>query len=172
MTTFDKICATIAIPIGILFMVLGIVGLFVGASAHFTLPPVLGALPFFLGWAMSITLIRFWREFLHDGQLRSSSNPAAARLGCTRASVFVVQHLHRLPSGEDSVFMIGVYRTETAAQTAVARLSSQPGFRKHPHVVEEQDDDDQGFHISQYELDKDHWTEGFVTMVGEQEYKE
>jgi hypothetical protein len=88
-------------------------------------------------------------------------------------SVFVVQHLHRLPSGEDSVFLIGVYQTETAARFAVARLSAQPGFCKHPRVVDPQEDeDDQGFHISQYELDKDHWTEGFVTMVGDQEYKE
>ncbi|WP_116812344.1 DUF7336 domain-containing protein [Steroidobacter cummioxidans] len=87
-------------------------------------------------------------------------------------SVFVVQYSHRLPSGEDSVFMIGVYQTESAARSAAARLSAQPGFCKHPHVVDEGDDDDQGFHITQYELDKDHWTEGFVTMVGDQEYKE
>ena len=31
-------------------------------------------------------------------------------------SVFVVQHLHRLPSGEDSVMFIGVYRTEHGAR--------------------------------------------------------
>ncbi len=89
------------------------------------------------------------------------------------ASVFVVQHLHRLPSGEDSVFLIGVYSTESAARAAVARLSLQPGFCKHPHVVDPQkDDDDQGFQIDRYELDTDHWTEGFVTMIGDQEYKE
>lgn len=72
MTGFDKICATLAIPIGIVFMVLGIVGLFAGSKAHFALPPVLGALPFFLGWAMSVTLIRFWRcrppSFTADAQ--------------------------------------------------------------------------------------------------------
>lgn len=62
MTAFDKICATLAIPCGLLLMALGFVGLFTGSKAHFTLPPVLGALPFFLGWAMSITLIRFWRR--------------------------------------------------------------------------------------------------------------
>ena len=60
MNLFDKICAVIAIPIGIIMMMLGVVGLFVGSNAHFTLPPVLGGLPFFMGWAMSITLIRFW----------------------------------------------------------------------------------------------------------------
>ncbi|MHC4540897.1 MAG: hypothetical protein ACYTEK_24865 [Planctomycetota bacterium] len=61
MTTFDKVCAVLAIPIGIVFMILGAVGLFVGANAHFTLPPILGGLPFFLGWGMSIPLIRYWR---------------------------------------------------------------------------------------------------------------
>jgi hypothetical protein len=88
-------------------------------------------------------------------------------------SVFVVQHLRRLPSGEDSVMFIGVYRTKHGARQAVERLSSQPGFSKHPFVVDfESSEDDQGFHVSEYELDKDHWTEGFVTMVGDQELKE
>jgi len=54
----------------------------------------------------------------------------------------------------------------------VARLSLQPGFCGHPYVVDPQKDvDEQGFHIDRYELDKDHWTEGFVTMVGNEEYK-
>ena len=61
MTTFDKICAVCAIPLGILLMLLGGFGLFFGAKAQFTLPPILGVLPFFVGWAMSVTLIRFWR---------------------------------------------------------------------------------------------------------------
>jgi hypothetical protein len=61
MNAFDKICACLAIPVGIVFLILGVIGLFMGSSAHFTLPPGLGGLPFFLGWAMSITLIRFWR---------------------------------------------------------------------------------------------------------------
>lgn len=88
-------------------------------------------------------------------------------------SVFVVQHLHRLPSGEDSVMFIGVYRTEHSARQAVERFSSQPGFSKPPFVVDyDSSEDDQGFHVSEYELDKDHWTEGFVTMVGDMELEE
>lgn len=67
---------------------------------------------------------------------------------------------------------IGVYRTEHSALSAVERLASQPGFSQHPYVVDfESSEDDQGFHVSEYELDKDHWTEGFVTMVGDQELK-
>lgn len=60
MNTFDKLCACLAIPIGAIFMVLGVMGLFTGAKAQFTLPPVLGCLPFFLGWAMCVTLVKCW----------------------------------------------------------------------------------------------------------------
>jgi hydrogenase/urease accessory protein HupE len=61
MTVFDRVCSVLAIPLGFVLMVLGVLGLFGGVSAHFTLPPILGGLPFFVGWAMSITLLRFWR---------------------------------------------------------------------------------------------------------------
>jgi homoserine kinase type II len=36
---------------------------------------------------------------------------------------------------------------------AIARLRAQPGFRQHPNE----------FCVSGYELDMDHWTEGFVS---------
>lgn len=56
--------------------------------------------------------------------------------------------------GEDAK-LIGVYRTMANAEAATARLTSQQGFCDHP----------QGFEISEYPLDKDHWTEGFVTVA-------
>jgi len=70
MTGFDKVCAVFAIPIGIVFMVIGVVGLFIGSKAHFSLPPILGGLPFFLGWGMSIPLIRYWRISNRRRQMR------------------------------------------------------------------------------------------------------
>ncbi len=88
-------------------------------------------------------------------------------------SVFVVQHLHLLPSGEECVCFIGVYRTKDAAKAAIQRLSVQPGFCKYPQIIDPiQTDEEQGFYIDKYELDKDHWTEGFVTMEGDEEYPE
>jgi hypothetical protein len=66
--------------------------------------------------------------------------------------VYVLQHVHAAPNEEEDVKLIGVYVTEADAQAAVARLGQQPGFRDHP----------EGFHISRYELNKDHWTEGFI----------
>jgi hypothetical protein len=78
--------------------------------------------------------------------------------------VFIVQHLHTLPGDVDDVKMIGAYRTRESALAAVERLRSQPGFRDLPLIVNPlEDEDDQGFHVDRYELDKDHWPEGYVT---------
>ncbi len=80
-------------------------------------------------------------------------------------SVFVVQHLHVLPDGVKDVKLIGVYRCRASAEQAIRRLAAQPGFSSHPHIVGPQrTDDDQGFHIDAYVLDKDHWIDGFATM--------
>jgi hypothetical protein len=68
--------------------------------------------------------------------------------------VFVVQHVHELDLDDEDVKFIGVYSSEQAANAAVARLSSQPGFR----------DATSGFHVDRYTVDQDHWTEGFVTV--------
>ena len=67
--------------------------------------------------------------------------------------VFVLQHVARPDSDDEDVKFIGVYSTENAAQEAVGRLTSQPGFSDYPD----------GFHIDRYELNHDHWTEGFVS---------
>jgi hypothetical protein len=43
---------------------------------------------------------------------------------------------------------------------------------QHPKIIDPtQTDEEQGFYIDEYELDKDHWTEGFVTTDGNQEYE-
>lgn len=72
--------------------------------------------------------------------------------------VFVVQHVHDREEGAEDVKFIGVYSTEEAAREAVARLSQQRGFRDHL----------EGFRVDRYRLDQDHWTEGFVTVAGDE----
>lgn len=52
MNGFDKVCAAAAFLLGVVFLVFGVFGLFVGCSAHFTLPPILGVLPAFVGWGV------------------------------------------------------------------------------------------------------------------------
>ena len=80
-------------------------------------------------------------------------------------SVFIVQHLHTLPHGEEDVKMIGVYKSLEAAMAAVDKLKVQLGFRDNPRVVNpEIDDDPDGFYIDEYQLDTDHWEEGFITQ--------
>lgn len=68
--------------------------------------------------------------------------------------VFVVEHLHVLDDGEESVKLIGVYSTRENAESAVDRLKLQPGFR----------DAIEGFTIDPYALDEDNWAEGYITM--------
>ncbi len=78
-------------------------------------------------------------------------------------SVFVLQHAHTLPGGEEDIKLVGVYSSEALALKAVARVASQPGFRDYQVVVDPDGDDSDGFHISKYAIDVDHWPEGFVT---------
>jgi len=85
-------------------------------------------------------------------------------LGIMR-SVFIVQHLNVLPGGQEDVKLIGAYRSSEAAHAAIERLKAQPGFCDHPRLIDPLvDDEEAGFYIDEYELDKDQWTEGFVTV--------
>lgn len=87
--------------------------------------------------------------------------------------VFVVQHKHTLQGEFEDWKMIGVYRTFDGAKAAVVRLSMQPGFTKHPDIIDpEAPGEKDGFYVSEHKLDLDHWTEGFVTMSGDDEYEE
>jgi hypothetical protein len=68
-------------------------------------------------------------------------------------SVVILWHVHRLPDGEDDEKLIGVYRTDADARAAIERLRDKPGFRETPN----------GFEYHTYVLDRDGWTEGYVT---------
>ena len=79
-------------------------------------------------------------------------------------SVFLVQHLHVLPSGDD-VKVIGVYRTHNSALQAIERLKLQPGFCSNPHVVDlDTSAGESGFYVEEYRLEQDHWPEDYVTI--------
>ena len=66
-------------------------------------------------------------------------------------TAFVLQHVR---PKEDDVKLIGVYSSRENAQAAVSRLGRAPGFS----------DDPDGFHIDEYQMDQDHWTEGFGSL--------
>lgn len=67
--------------------------------------------------------------------------------------VYLLWHAHDLDE-EKEVKLLGVYSSEAKAQEAKATASGLPGFREYPN----------GFEISGYTVDRDHWTDGFVTV--------
>lgn len=68
--------------------------------------------------------------------------------------VYVLHHIRRDDEYGDDAKLIGVYRSQEAINAAMDRLAGQPGFRDYP----------EGFSTDAYELDEDHWREGFVDL--------
>lgn len=69
-------------------------------------------------------------------------------------SVFIVQHSYDSDGCEETKF-IGAYSSKKEAELAIKRLIDKPGFKNWPDA----------FFIDKYDLNKDHWTEGFSTMT-------
>lgn len=61
MNLFDKSCAVLAFVLAIALGLLGVIGLFSGCRAQFSLPPVLGALPAFIAWGIIRAVVVAWR---------------------------------------------------------------------------------------------------------------
>lgn len=70
-------------------------------------------------------------------------------------TVFVLQHEHEIGGGCENELLIGVYSSHTAAEAAIERVRSQPGFREWPD----------GFNIYSYVIDEDNWKEGFCSVA-------
>jgi len=69
-------------------------------------------------------------------------------------TVVLLWHIHRLPDDNDDCKLIGAYRTEADARAAIERLRDKPGFKELP----------EGFEYYTYVLNRDGWTEGYVTV--------
>ena len=67
-------------------------------------------------------------------------------------SVFLLWYVHAPDTAEEDELFIGAYSTEEEAKAAIERLKDKPGF------VDATD----GFQICPYEINRDHWTEGFI----------
>jgi hypothetical protein len=70
-------------------------------------------------------------------------------------SVYVLQHVHSFDDGTEDVKFIGVYSSRENAKAAIARIGHNPGFSEAPA----------GFHIDEYQMDKDQWVEGYSTLA-------
>ncbi len=62
MNWFDKTCAVLAFALGIVLLLLGVLGLFTGCRANFSLPPVLGVLPAFVAWGILKPVVVAWKK--------------------------------------------------------------------------------------------------------------
>lgn len=67
-------------------------------------------------------------------------------------SAYLLWFVQEREGVDDCELLIGVYSSEDAAKKAIERVKGQKGFSDFP----------EGFQICPYELDKDHWTEGFI----------
>ncbi len=70
-------------------------------------------------------------------------------------SVFLLWFVQKR-DGDGADLLIGVYRSEAEAEAAIDRLKSKAGLVAAP----------EGFRINRYELNRDHWEDGYVTGEG------
>jgi hypothetical protein len=70
--------------------------------------------------------------------------------------VYLLWHTHidDRPEGGEDIKLIGVYSSINEANSAIERKRSCEGFMDYMD----------GFEISTYTLDKDSWSEGFITV--------
>jgi len=68
-------------------------------------------------------------------------------------SVFLLLHVREDGPDDEDIKAIGIYSTREKAEKTIDKYKKEnlPGFKDYPD----------GFNITKYELDKDHWTEGF-----------
>lgn len=64
--------------------------------------------------------------------------------------VYLLWHTNSL---NDDIKLIGVYSSEKIAMEKITVYKKIPGFC----------DDKEGFEVSKYQIDRDHWTEGFIS---------
>jgi hypothetical protein len=67
--------------------------------------------------------------------------------------VFLLWHSRDGHDGRANDKLVGVYSTRAEAEAAIARKLTLEGFRDFPN----------GFLIDPYELDRDAWSDGFVS---------
>ena len=75
MGAFDRVCAVPAFLLGAVFILLGAFGVFFGSNAHFTLPPILGGIPFFVGWGIVRPIWLIWKANREEPHGRSTLCP-------------------------------------------------------------------------------------------------
>ncbi len=70
---------------------------------------------------------------------------------------YILWHIHRPNTEEIDEKFIGVYSSIEKAQEAAERSAQLPGFIDFPD----------GFSVDAYEIDEDHWKDGFFTQFSD-----
>ncbi|MEE3715889.1 hypothetical protein V2H45_03915 [Tumidithrix elongata RA019] len=79
--------------------------------------------------------------------------------------ILILQHLHVMPHGSEDIKMIGVFENIQQAHYAIKQLSNQPSFSSYPEIIDPLSSDERsGFYIDEYQINKIHWKEGYVTV--------
>ncbi|HUG12878.1 MAG TPA: hypothetical protein VMM36_17810 [Opitutaceae bacterium] len=69
-------------------------------------------------------------------------------------TVFILWHAYETSENQEESKLIGVYESRDAAERAKQRARKLPGFVGNPDA----------FVVDEYEIGKDHWTDGFVNV--------
>jgi len=69
-------------------------------------------------------------------------------------SVYLLWHEYEILPEQDETKLLGVFSSLDKAETARSYFLTQVGFRDHP----------EGFQIAETPIDKNLWSEGFVTV--------
>jgi hypothetical protein len=78
--------------------------------------------------------------------------------------IFILWHTHGDDDEEKeaNLKLIGAYSSESEAEAAKARKLKYPGFREAPD----------GFEIEKLELNRDQWSEGYITVCSSGEVRD
>ena len=126
--------------------------------------PVMLAKAAVIFWLLRLNVIHYNRTEGRTGDNIMVKNPdLMKRLSAyhwsqvekAQNTVFVLEHAHYKDDDRNNDVedykLIGVFATEQQAQSAMAQLKNQPGFRDYPN----------GFHIDAYPLGQINWSQGF-----------
>jgi hypothetical protein len=69
-------------------------------------------------------------------------------------SVFLLQHSYERTDGYEETKIIGIFSTKEKVKECIKKFEGLDGFKDYPDC----------FFVDEYEIDKENWTEGFVTM--------
>ena len=80
-------------------------------------------------------------------------------------TVYLLQHLHKISDDKEDIKIIGIYDSKNKAIEAIEGLKYKPGFKKFPKLINPKtDSEEEGFYIDEYEINKDHWPDGYEAV--------